>query len=615
MDPISTTSVSSAVDSAPTEHSRLPTTGDRERIHPRPQFARRMWMDLNGRWEVAFGEDDPGFGTHAGNTPRNARSIEVPFPPESDLSGIGEDGHTTIWYRREWDISCPPSGQRVLLHFDGVDHSADVWINGEHVVSHEGGHVGFHADITDALMHHGPQVLIVRARDSTSLEQPRGKQDWESASHVIWYRRTSGIWRPVWAEIVSSVHLSSLSWTPGSLPGTVSFDARVAGASGPTTELELRFDIPDGRSMNTTASVAEGRAQGSVRLEDPRFATEPQRLLWSPESPTLIDVSIAVRSEGVVVDELSSYVGLRSVGADAHAFLLNGRPYFLRLVLEQAFWPESHLAFPSEDAIRREVELIKELGFNGLRMHQVTPDPRFLYWCDRLGLLVWEDAAAAYQFTDLALRRTTAEWMEIVHRDRSHPSVVTWVAFNESWGVPDLDANPTQQHAVAALYNLIKALDPSRLVIGNDGWEFVAGDLLGIHDYTQDVRVLNSRYGRHEATARTVQSDRPGGRRLVVGNHSASPEVPVVLSEFGGATMSDSVSWAGYGSVSDEKALLDRVSALVGALTSDGLAGYCYTQLTDTLQEANGLLTESRVPKADIGALRRIFADDQLDGD
>lgn len=577
-----------------------------DRIHPRPQLARAGWIDLDGPWDVVFG--DEGSKLRAGGLAQT-RSIQVPFPPESELSGIGEDGHTTIWYRREWAVPRPVDGRRVLLHFEGVDHIADVWVNGEHVVRHEGGQVGFHADVTDTLAESGLQTIIVRATDSPSLEQPRGKQDWESEPHVIWYRRTSGIWRQVWSETVDPTHVASLIWMAGDVPGSMTFEARVAGrADVRNIELELRIDIPGGRPTHVSTTVVDGRVSGTVRLLDPRFDAEPGRLLWSPEKPTLLEVDITVRADGTIVDQAHSYIGLRTVGTDDRAFLLNGRPYFLRLVLEQAFWQESHLASPSDEALRREVELIKELGFNGIRMHQVTADPRFLYWCDRLGLLVWADAAAAYHYSDVALARTTSEWTEIVRRDRNHPSVVAWVAFNESWGVPDLAHSATQRHAVTALYHLIKAIDPTRPVIGNDGWEYVVGDMLGIHDYTQDSSALSVRYGTHEATNQTTRSGRPGGRSLRVGHPNGADAVPVVLSEFGGATLSYADSWEGYGSVGDEQALVDRIAELVGTLTADGLAGFCYTQLTDTLQEANGLLTESRTPKADVAALQRIFS-------
>src|SRR5690606_30847762 len=226
-----------------------------------------------------------------------------------------------------------------------------------------------------------------------------------------------------------------------------------------------------------------------------QYEPEPETLWWSPETPTLIDAEVELLEEDSVVDTVASYLGMRTVGVDDRDFLLNGRPYFLRLVLEQGYWPESHLAAPSPDALRAEVELIKSLGFNGIRVHQKVADPRFLSWCDRLGLLVWADAAASYRFSPTALARTTREWISIVERDRNHPSVVAWVPFNESWGVPNLQNDEAQRHAVAGLYGLLKALDGSRPVLGNDGWEYVAGDIVGIHDYGHDAARLSERYG------------------------------------------------------------------------------------------------------------------------
>jgi hypothetical protein len=308
-----------------------------------------------------------------------------------------------------------------------------------------------------------------------------------------------------------------------------------------------------------------------------------------------------------------SYVGLRRVAAENGRFELNGRPYFLRLALEQAYWRQSHLAAPSDDALRREVELAKSLGFNGIRMHQTTADPRFLYWCDRLWLLLWADAPAAYRFSPRAIARSTREWLEIVERDASHPSIVVWVAFNESWGVPDLAVDAAQRHAVHGLAALLKALDPTRPVIGNDGWEYIAGDIVGIHDYTQSGAQITERYGDAGALRTTVKTERPGGRRLsLAGEVGAEPDLrgrPVVLSEFGGIgfTPADD-AWDGYGSVDDERSFVLRLSELVGAAArSNALAGFCYTQLTDTLQERNGLLDEDRKPKVDIAVIRKII--------
>lgn len=581
------------------------------RVHPRPLAAREEWTDLNGEWDLRFDDDDRGVleGWWRDGSGFDRR-ITVPFPPESRLSGIEEDGHATVWYRRRAELPAPGEG-RVLLHFEAVDYRADVWVNGIHVVAHEGGHVGFHADVTHALHDGDLQTIVVRAYDDPrSLEQPRGKQDWEDEPHVIWYGRTTGIWRQVWAEAVPAAHISALRWSPGRRVGDIAMRAEISEPSADGLKIETRFSF-DGVELARSLHTVSGReVETVVSVHDPRLDTEPERLLWSPEAPNLIDVSMRLlRHDGTTADEITSYVGLRTVDVEGERVELNGRPYFLRLVLEQAYWPHSHLAAPDDDALREEVEAAKRLGFNGIRLHQTTADPRFLYWCDRLGLLVWADAPAAYRFSNQALSRTTREWLELVERDASHPSIMAWVAFNESWGVPALAVDVSQRNAVRALVGLLKALDPSRLVIGNDGWEYVSGDVIGIHDYTQSPAELAARYGTRDAVARTLEKERPGGRLLVVGRTDPVPDLPVVLSEFGGVSFRQGPQgWKGYGAVDDESAFLGRLRELVGAAGAGALAGFCYTQLTDTRQERNGLLDEDRKPKADIAALRDIVS-------
>jgi hypothetical protein len=289
-------------------------------------------------------------------------------------------------------------------------------------------------------------------------------------------------------------------------------------------------------------------------------------------------------------------------------FHLNGAPIFMRLVLAQNYWPESHLAAPSADALRREVELAKALGFNGVRIHQKIEDPRFLYWCDRLGMMVWAEAANAYAYDDQAAERLTREWLEAVRRDWNHPSVVAWVPLNESWGVPNLDRSAEQRHYVKALYHLTRSLDSTRPVIANDGWQHAIGDIFGIHDYAQDPQVLRDRYGSRANIARTFTEVRPFHYPLLSGGHAIGEEA-VVLSEFGGITFRPATgqSWFGYETVEDAEGLLERYRGLIDALLdSTALAGFCYTQLTDTEQETNGLLTPAREHKLDPDAVRAI---------
>ena len=253
---------------------------------------------------------------------------------------------------------------------------------------------------------------------------------------------------------------------------------------------------------------------------------------------------------------------------------------------------------------------MRELGFNGIRMHQVVADPRFLYWCDRIGVAVWADIPASYAFTDVSLARVVREWMQVIERDVSHPSIVAWVPFNESWGVPDLATDPTQRQAVRAVHHLLRALDPTRVVLGNDGWQYVGGDIVGIHDYSRSAREILSRYGTIELLDRAVTEGYVGGRRIAIDVDDA--QVPIVLSEFGGVSYTRApATWEAYGVVADETSFLDVVASQLAAVHESAFAGFCYTQLTDTAQERNGLLTEMREPKASLDLLRAIITDDR----
>jgi hypothetical protein len=271
------------------------------------------------------------------------------------------------------------------------------------------------------------------------------------------------------------------------------------------------------------------------------------------------------------------------------------------MVLAQNYWPQSHLAAPSAQALRHEVELVKELGFNGMRIHQKVEDPRFLYWCDRLGVLVWGELPSALEFDTDTIARLTREWLEVLERDASSPSVIAWVPFNESWGVPNLAGDPAQQHAVRALYELTKAVDPTRPVIANDGWEHEVSDIIGVHDYSQESSVLSERYGSREAVERTLRETEPYYRSLLL--RPLEPgAVPLMITELGGITYDpeSDAFWNGYGAVDDADQLAKRYADLIGALLdSPVVAGFCYTQLTDTAQERNGLLYADRRPKVD----------------
>ena len=351
-----------------------------------------------------------------------------------------------------------------------------------------------------------------------------------------------------------------------------------------------------------TTRVSGPRATLDIALPTLANGQDRARLLWSPEHPALLDARVILRAGAAVLDEVNSYLGLRTAGVGGGRFLLNSRPYYVRSVLEQGYWPDTHLAAPSAGALRREVELIKELGFNAVRIHQKVEDPRFLFWADRLGLLVWGETAGAYEFSARAIELLTREWLEIVRRDRSHPSIVTWVPMNESWGVQDIATEPAQQAYSTALTALTRALDPTRPVVSNDGWEHVDSDILGIHDYTTEPDVLRPRYRDDRAVHEAISGPGPQDRRPVLTPAQMARyddgRAPLMITEFGGVSHQGDASTWGYAQVSSDTEYARLLHGLFDALrSSPRVAGFCYTQLTDTVQEANGLLTADRRPK------------------
>jgi beta-galactosidase/beta-glucuronidase len=581
-------------------------------------------VSLEGTWRFAHDDDGRGLRDRwydpTGDAPFD-REIHVPFPPESPASGIHDTGfHAVVWYRRtltDRDLGVA-DGRLSLIHFGAVDHEAQVWFDGVLVGEHIGGQTPFTVDVTRLLRGADHEyLLVVRAEDDPhDAAQPRGKQDWELDPHGIWYHRTTGIWQTVWAEQVPPQHLVDLAWITD--PAAATVRAELTVASRPVEPLSVTVELSIGDEVLAEVTTRLDGPHATLDLAVPALANgqDRARLLWSPEHPALVDARVVVREGpvgggGVVLDEVFSYLGLRTAGVGDGRFLLNGRPYYVRSVLGQGYWPDTHLASPGTDALRREVELIKQLGFNAVRVHQKVEDPRFLFWADRLGLLVWGETANAYEFSVRAVELLTREWLEIVRRDRSHPSIVTWVPMNESWGVQDIATDPAQRAYATALAALTRAIDPTRPVVSNDGWEHVDSDILGIHDYTTEPAVLAARYRDGQAIREVITGYGPQDRRPVLNAAQLTRyddgRAPVMITEFGGVSHQGDASTWGYAQVASDAEYARLLRELFDALRScPGIAGFCYTQLADTLQEANGLLTADRRPKLPVETLREI---------
>ena len=592
--------------------------------HPRPQLQRSeaSWTDLSGTWDFAFDDTDRGLSEHwylqgASSDAAFTRHIEVPFPPESSASGIADTGaHPIVWYRRTLHVQRVGTG-RVLLHFGAVDFWADVWLDGQFLGSHEGGSTPFTFDITDSLTDERRDLsLVVRALDHTrDVAQPRGKQAWRDDPHDIWYERTTGIWQPVWLEETPDLYIDHLSWTPNLKSGSVDLSIELSREPSSDVTIDVVLQLHDDVLERVTFTTGIQNSVQTIKLERYRNGREQGPMLWSPENPRLIDATLVLRQDGVETDTVASYFGMRSVGiADGH-FLLNDVPYYVRSVLEQGFWPDTHLAAPSDDALRAEVQLIKDLGFNAARIHQKVEDPRFLYWADRLGLLIWGENASAYEFSTKAVERMTTEWMAVLRRDHSHPCIVTWIPLNESWGVQQISHEPAQLSYAQGLYHLTKAIDPTRPVVSNDGWEHADSDIWTVHDYGTTRAELAANYPDEATTRQLMNGIGPAGRRMRLLD-VADRGQPMMVSEFGGVgfeALGERGAW-GYSTAQDTDEFEHQLRELFAAIQlSPVLAGYCYTQFSDTRQEANGLVDADRKPKLPVATIRSIVLGDDVD--
>lgn len=573
--------------------------------YPRPQFVRDSWINLNGEWEFEFDDDRVGSKEkwHLGNR-KFSKTIQVPFAFQSKLSGIGSNEfHDVVWYRRDLTLPEAFQNKRILLHFGAVDYEASVWVNGVLVAKHEGGHTPFHTDIMDALQA-GTNKLVVKAVDySKDVTLPRGKQYWHTDSASIFYTRTTGIWQTVWMEAVSADgYLDKVKITPDIDEKQVEFQFFIQGSdSNSKQQLKVEISFKGELVSEDTYGMRNSSGARKIRLND--FNDHGLGAWWTPENPSLYDVTFTLLVDNQAVDVVTSYFGMRKVSIEDGKLCLNNRPYFLKMVLDQGYFPDGNLTPPSDEAIKQDVELTKAMGFNGARKHQKLEDPRFLYWCDKLGLVVWSEAANAYEYTEKYVSRFTNEWIASIERDYNHPSIIAWVPLNESWGVPNIQIDKLQQQHALTMYHLTKSLDPMRPVVSNDGWELVKTDLFTIHDYEWREDVLGERYSSSDKAVHAM----PANRRLFVEGFPYEDQ-PILVTEFGGIAYKKS-EWEGWGysGADNDEDYEKKLRAVIRPLLNSGVVqGYCYTQLTDVEQEINGLLTYDRKPKIPVEIIKAI---------
>lgn len=567
--------------------------------YPRPQFQRKEWLPLNGEWEFAF--DDAGEGTAKGyDTGRVSLplKINVPFSYQYEASGIGDPSvHDTVWYRRTFSAQ---AGKRALLCFNGSDHTTDVWINGKHALSHTGGYAPFSAEITQYLAEGEENTIVVRCIDPTDPTIPRGKQSWTGERFGCWYVANTGIWQSVWIDYFGDDCIREHSLVPDY--DTFSISGEIVTLRGTAEEAEIAV-FYRGAPVKCVRFALDGRrTRYAIKLMELDFVDPVYA--WTPEQPNLFDTVFRLYRNGACVDEARTRFGLRKVSMDGNSVHLNNAPLYQRLILDQGYWPESGITPPSAEALRKDIELAKAMGFNGARKHQKFEDPYFYYYAEELGFLTWCEMPSAYNFCAEEMDALSREWYEIVSAARNFTSNICYVPLNESWGVRNIVARDDQKDFARSLYFGTKARDGSRLVSTNDGWEYPeATDIIGIHDYAYDSSEFAGKF-------RPERYDTlfPARRRLMAFGCRYGGQ-PVLLTEFGGIAMQSECgedgAWGYNSGAKDEAEFLTRYEDLMRGIHAHAeLKGFCYTQLTDVQQEVNGLLTPDHRPKFDLERIR-----------
>ena len=575
--------------------------------YPRPQFIRKQWQNLNGKWNFTFDDNDKGETEgYFKDFPKN-RKINVPFTYETKLSEIEDESiHYIVWYNRKINISKEQlQNNKIILNFEGSDYKTKIWINGNYIGENVGAYSRFSFDIENYVIQ-GENDITIKVEDSLSKDQPRGKQRYKKESWKCWYIQTTGIWKTVWIEWVSKKYLKSIKNTPKMDKVHLEIETNLLETDFEKQNYYIEIEISfAGQILNKTKELLNTNYQ-KVEMNIVQGGVEHILQQWSTNQPNLYDINYKLYCEDKVIDIVDSYFGVRDISIEGNKIYLNGEQLYLKLILDQGYWKQSHLTPPNEECLIKDIESVLEFGYNGIRKHQKIEDERFLYWCDVKGVLVWSEMANCYNFDDNSLQNFTNEWIKVVKQNYNHPSIITWVPINESWGVPEVGICKKQQNFINSLYYLTKSIDNTRLVISNDGWEHTISDIITIHDYKQDYELLYEEYTDEERKVLNNLKEYNGKHSLFVNGYKYEGQ-PVIMSEYGGIAIYSGEGW-GYGKqVKDEKEFIDRFTKLTKSIKNiPYISGYCYTQLTDVQQEINGLMDSERNYKIASNIIRKV---------
>ncbi|MGP4077060.1 glycoside hydrolase family 2 protein [Halobacillus sp. K22] len=594
--------------------SRLEKKSSSSVEYPRPQFKRNHWYDLNGTWEFAW--DDQNIGEQEGWHQAEEslpQQIKVPYAYQCKNSGINsQEPHDVVWYKRSfhWEKK---DDLELLLHFEAVDYHTKVWVNGQFVGDHIGGHTPFNFSIGSAVRG-GNNVITVRAEDRNGVEQPIGKQSWKSENFLCWYTRTTGIWQPVWLEEVSSLHLKDVKMTPDLSQSSLQVEAELPFHQS-KAYLEAHVYFKDEWIHSAGAWIKPNQTKVDFQVDAESDQADFRVYYWTPDQPQLYDIYFSLKVDDETVDQAESYFGMRSIEVKDDKILLNQEFFYQKLILDQGYYKDS-LMTASYEQMHSDLTKVKAMGFNGVRRHQTIAERRYMTICDELGLVMWAEMPSIFKFSDSSMQAMQKETREMVTKHYNHPSVIVYTLMNESWGVNEIYHRKDQQNFVNALYYQTKAQDPTRLIVGNDGWEHTVTDILTIHDYNSSAEEITATY-KEKASYVNGSPSKTSKKQNFAANYEYSGQ-PIIMSEFGGIAFSsqgDANTW-GYGSrPQTEKDALARFEKLMKAvMETSSFQGFCYTQLTDVEQEVNGLLDHDHNEKFDQQEIRSILSSAQADG-
>lgn len=569
--------------------------------YPRPQLKRDSFILLDGRWDFIFDYEKEGMNKSYYKGFKKQYDINVPFAYETQLSNIGITKRCdSVFYQKNININFKED-ERVILHLEGSDYLTSVYVDGEFIGSDTGAYHRLSFDLTDKLKNGKDALLVIHCEDDYSKEKPRGKQRWKDENFDCWYIDTTGIYKSVWIEIVKSVYIVETKINAFKGDNKIYLDLYLNQKFNGRIDLCVNYEDEPVKYISKSI-IDDDKIKLEVEIKNPH--------LWNIFDPHIYDLNIKIiSSKDVLLDEINTYTAFRKISAEKGKIYLNGKEIYQKMILDQGYFLEGHLTSKDEKQLLEDITKMIELGFNTSRKHEKIEDDRFYYYADMLGYLIWADFPNMYEFTDKSKEIYKREYILALHQLYNHPSIITWVPFNESWGIYDIVKNKEEQDFVNEVYYLTKEFDDTRFCITNDGWEHTISDILTIHDYEQDATKLKNKFSTIEKTINDKYEWR--GKKAFADNYSYKGQ-PIIMSEFGGTAYEkfiggENKSW-GYGSaVKDDSDFINRFSSLVEAIKElPHFVGYCYTQVSDVQQEVNGLLKENREFKIDPKIIKAI---------